>query len=126
MGIPLNTRTMSRIINIKTVKVIKALKENKKTHIAEYEKAKEAYKLEGLEQAAKIIKDFKDGKNELQLNLTEPIDRTEQFDDYIAMFETEIKDEIELETDEFNNYVLDKQGHRASLSNRAYSAKFGL
>jgi hypothetical protein len=69
MGIPLNTRTMSRIINIKTVKVIKALKENKKTHIAEYEKAKEAYKLEGLEQAAKIIKDFKDGKNGLQLNL---------------------------------------------------------
>ena len=126
MGIPLNERTMNRQVNIKTEQVINALKENKEKHIVEYAKAKEAYKLEGLEQLRKIEADLADGQHRLQLNLIEPIDRTDQFDDYILMFESEIKTEIELDTDEFNNYVLDKQGQRASLSNRTYLQKFGL
>lgn len=126
MGTPLNKRAMGRIINIRTEKVINALKENKKKHILEYAKAKEAYKLEGLEQVTKIKEKLADGKNGLRLNLIEPVDRVDQLDDYIAMFEAEIKQEIELETHEFNNYVLDKEGQRASLSNSTYFDKFGL
>ena len=127
MGRPI-TETMSRIINVKTSEVISALKKNKEIHITEYKKARKAYKLEGLEQLEQIKKDLEEGKTGLGLILVEPIDRAEVFDDNILMFEQETKKDIELETEEFKNFYLDK-GHtsrNASTSNSMYFAKFGL
>lgn len=122
------SRAMKRTIKVKTKDVISALKENKQKHIEEYKKAKEAYRLEGLEQLEQIKKDLEDGETQLRLNLVEPIDRTEMFDDFIRMFEMEVENEIEMETEEFKLYVLDKgsQSEDARFSNSIYSAKFGL
>jgi len=127
MGTPL-ARTMHRQIKVKTEEVIAALKANKEKHIVEYVKAKEAYKLEGLEQVEQIKKRLQDGKNGLCLKLVEPIDRVQQFDEFITMFEMEVEKEIELDTEEFKLYVLDKgsSSEHASLSNTAYFSKFGL
>jgi hypothetical protein len=127
MGKPIE-RAMKRTIKVKTKEVISALRENKQKHIQEYKKAKEAYKLEGLEQLEQIKKDLENGKTELHLNLVEPVDRTEMFDDFIRMFEMEVEDEIEMETEEFKLYVLDKgsQSDNARFSNSIYSSKFGL
>jgi len=121
-------RTMHRTIKVKTEEVIAALQKNKERHIVEYAKAKEAYKLEGLEQIEQIKKHLQDGKNGLQLNLVEPVDRAQQFDDFIMMFGMEVEKEIELETDEFKLYVLDKgsSSEHASLSNSTYFAKYGM
>lgn len=128
MGTPMQYRTMHRTIKVKTEKVIAALKTNKEKHIVEYAKAKEAYKLEGLEQIELIKKDLEAGKNNLQLKLVEPIDRAQQFDEFITMFEMEVENEIELETDEFKLYVLDKgsSSEHASLSNSVYFQKYGM
>lgn len=128
MGTPLSRTIMERKIKVKTEKVIAALKENKEKHIVEYKKAKEAYKLEGLTQLEQIKKDLETGKNGLRLNLIEPIDRVEQFDDFITMFEMEVDEEIELGTEEFKLYVLDKgsASEHASFSNTVYFNKYGL
>jgi len=121
-------RIMNRTIKVKTKKVISALKENKEKHIEEYKKAKEAYKLEGLEQLEKIKKDLESGKTGLCLSLVEPVERAEMFDDFIQMFEMEVEEEIELETEEFKLYVLDKgsQSESARFSNTTYVGKFRL
>ena len=122
------SKAMRRTIKVKTKEVINALKSNKEKHIIEYGKAKKAYALEGLDQLKQIEKELLNGKNGLRLNLVEPIDRVAMFDDFITMFEMEVQDEIELETDEFKLYVLDKgsSSEHASLSNTAYFGKFGL
>jgi len=127
MGKPIET-AMDRIIKVKTKEVIVALKKNKEKHIEEYKKAKEAYKLEGLEQLEQIAKDLESGKTGLHLNLIEPIDRTEMFDDFITMFEMEVDDEIQMGTSEFKLYFLDKGSlsDQARFSNSAYSTKFRL
>ena len=122
------SRAMHRTIKVKTAEVIAALIKNKETHLVEYKKAKEAYKLEGLEQLEQIKKDLEAGKNGLKLNLIEPVDRSEMFDEFIQMFKMEVESEIELETEEFKLYVLDKDSssEHAKFSNTFYSSKYGL
>jgi len=127
MGTPIS-RIMQRKIKVKTKEVIAALLQNKENHIVEYAKAKKAYKLEGLSQLEQIKKDLEEGKNGLHLSLVEPIDRVGMFDDFIKMFEMEVESEIELDTEEFKLYILDKGGssEHASMSNTAYFRKYGL
>lgn len=50
------------------------------------------------------------GPIHLVINLPTPVDYTEEYDDAITRFEWHIGDEIELTTQEFKQYVLDKWG----------------
>ena len=118
----------NRTIKINKGALISKLKENKTNHIAEYEKAVKAYKLEVAEQLAKLTKLNEQGELKIQLDLVRPVNNSENYDKIIEMFEWEIEDEVELTQDEFKEYVQDEtyDTREASISNTMYSSKFNM
>lgn len=115
-----------RKINVKTGDIINALKANKIKHLDEFEKAKIAYKKEGLEQAAEIIHKLEAGDTNLKLELIEPVNKSHWYDEKITMFKYEVNEIIELDQLEFEAYVLDLSHEMsiAKFNNTVYSSKY--
>ena len=120
-------RNGQRTIKLEKSKLLATLKEHKEAHIVEYGDAVKAYKLEAIEQLGELLKEANDDKRQLRLDLTEPIDNTDNYDKIIAMFDWEVDDVVELTQNEFNEYVLDENSFTimAQTSNAMYSAKWG-
>jgi hypothetical protein len=116
-------RNGSRTITVNKKNLIEKIKENKKNHIIEYEKAIIAYKKEALKQLKELTKLVEDGATDIKLNLTKPINATENYDNLIMTFEWEVNDEVELTQAEFNECVLDQTyfAQEAKMSNMAYT-----
>lgn len=121
-------KKVNRTIKVKKSELIETLKRHKENHIIEYDKAVKAYKLETLEQLKKLLENAENDKLNLKLNLTEPINNIKNYDKIISMFEWEVEDFVELDQDEFKEYVLDENRftEQAKISNVLYFAKFGL
>ena len=112
----------SRQIKVNKQKLIDKIKENRKKHIEEYDKAVIAYKKEALKQLDKLrIKAVK-GDLVLRLDLVTPVNISEDYSKIIEMFEWEVEDVVELEQNEFVQYVQDETDFAlsAKLSNTAY------
>lgn len=122
ININLMRRTGNRTIKVDKNKLIEKIKENKKAHIEAYEKALVAYKAEALKQLSSLIKRAEEGDTKLSLHLTTPINNADNYDKIVEMFEWEIEDFVELEQQEFNEYVQDETDFalRARASNTAY------
>lgn len=122
ISINLMRRTGNRTIKVDKNKLIEKIKENKKVHIEAYEKALIAYKAEALIQLSLLIKKAEQGDTKLNLHLTTPINNSENYDKIVEMFEWEVEDFVELEQQEFNEYVQDETDFAriAKLSNSAY------
>lgn len=117
-------RTGSRTIKVNKVKLIEQIKLNKENHIKEYEKAIVAYKQEALRQLNEEIKKVREGGSlDAKLNLITPINNSENYDKIIEMFEWEVEDVVELEQQEFNEYVQDETefAQQAKFSNMFYT-----
>lgn len=97
-----------RTVTVKKTELIAKIKENKESHIAEYEKAVEAYKVEAKRQLREQTKKLRNGELDLYLNLVSPVNNSSEYDKIVKMFEWELKDEVELSQGEFNQYVLDE------------------
>ncbi len=112
----------SRMILLTKAKLIARITENEKKHIAAYNQAVKAYKLEALKQLAELTKSAKTGDMSLRLNLTTPVDNRENYAKIREMFEWDNRDEIELGQQEFNEYVLDETEYarHAQMSNSMY------
>lgn len=117
----------SRIIKVVKANLIVQINENKAKHIKEYAQAVINYKLEAAEQLSALQLKNGDGGLNLQLDLTSPIDNSDNYDKIAEMFSWEIDKEIELTQEEFNEYVQDDNHYsrNANVSNSFYSAKFG-
>ena len=115
-------RTGSRTIKVKKVMLIEKIKENKEAHIVAYEKAVIAYKKEALKQLVDLTTKATQGDLDINLDLTTPVNNRKNYDKIIDMFEWEVEDEVELEQQEFNEYVQDETEFaiHASLSNAMY------
>ncbi len=115
-------RTGSRTIKVNKSKLIEKIKENKEAHIKAYAKAVVAYKKEALSQLAEITKKVKSGDMNVHLNLTTPVDNRKNYDKIIDMFAWEVEDVVELEQNEFNEYVQDETefARHALMSNSMY------
>jgi len=113
----------NRKIKIKKSKLIATLKENKKNHIKEYEKALALYKEEAIKQLTKLTADAQEGKTNLHLNLVEPVNNAENYDKVIEMFEWEVEKTVELEQNEFREYVQDETDFamQAKFANMSYT-----
>lgn len=117
----------NRTVNISKQQLINKLKENKATHVKEYEEAVEAFKVEAARQIKEASKSLKDGEfKNVRLNLTLPVNRAEEYDRVIEMFNWETSDQVNLTQDEFNEYVHDDndRARSAKMSNSFYSASF--
>ena len=118
-------RNGNRTIKVNKVKLIEQIKTNKENHIVEYEKAVIAYKEEALKQLNEQIKEVEEGSLKAKLNLVTPVNNAENYDKIIQMFEWEVEDVVELEQNEFNEYVQDETEFavQAKFSNTMYSLK---
>lgn len=116
--------TGSRTIKVNKEKLIAQIKLNKENHIIEYDKAIVAYKEEALKQLKKQIKRVEEGALDAKLELITPIKNAENYDKIIEMFEWEVEEVVELEQNEFNEYVQDETefAMQAKFSNTFYSA----
>lgn len=112
----------NRKINVNKDNLIVKIKENKAKHIEEYEKAVVAYKEEALKQLAKQTKRVEEGALNAQLDLITPVNNEENYDAILAMFRWEENDVVELDQNEFKEYVLDETDFAitAKMSNTAY------
>jgi hypothetical protein len=118
-------RTGSRTISVNKAKLIEQIKKNKENHIVEYDKAVIAYKEEALKQLNEQIKKVEEGSLNAKLNLITPINNAVNYDKIIEMFEWEVNEVVELEQNEFNEYVQDETEFavQAKFSNTMYSLK---
>lgn len=112
----------NRTIRVEKQKLIDKIKENKKNHINEYKQAVIAYKKEALKQLAELIDKVNNGELDISLNLITPVDSSDNYDKILEMFEWEVEDQVDLEQNEFIEYVQDETdfARQAKLSNTAY------
>lgn len=112
----------NRQILIKKEKLIEQIKKNKEAHIKAYAKAVTAYKKEALKQLAEQTKLAKEGKLKIHLNLISPVSLSEHYDDLVEMFEVDVREEVELTQQEYNEYYKDKTEvtRHALMSNQMY------
>lgn len=101
-------RNGNRTIKVKKSDLIAKIKENKKNHVVEYKQAVIAYKKEAMKQLKDLTERAKSGEMNLQLKLVTPVDSSENYDKILSMFEWEVEDIVELDQQEFNEYVNDE------------------
>ena len=99
-----NTRT----IKLKKSRLIDKIKQNKKNHIELYNKAVIAYKKEALKQIEHITELINKGEVGVKLDLVTPVNKEEEYDKIIEMFDWEVEEVIELNQNEFREYVQDE------------------
>lgn len=111
----------------RTIKILKAdlitkIKENKKNHIKEYEKAVVAYREEALRQLRTQLERVEEGAVDAKLDLMTPVNNSDNYDKILEMFEWEVQEVVELEQDEFQEYVQDTTDFAvtARMSNMMY------
>lgn len=124
--------------------ILEKMRTNRETHATEYAEALKGYYLEVAEQAKEVAKkarevakfaegeaDKDDPENieESRWNISaiKPEDHTGDYDRVIAMLEMTKSSKIELDEQEFAQYVLDKWAWKQHFetTNNFYSAKFG-
>jgi enoyl reductase-like protein len=112
----------NRTIKVNKQQLIDKIKENKAAHIEAYNKAVIAYKEEALKQLTELTTKANNGDLQLRLNLTTPINNSENYDKIVEMFTWEVEETVELEQKEFTEYVQDETDFAimAKLSNTAY------
>ena len=113
----------NRTIQVKKTDLIVKIKENKENHSKEYAKAVVAYKKEAIRQLRvqrQRVQD--DGALDAKLDLITPVDNSDNYDKILEMFEWEVKEVVELEQSEFQEYVQDTTDFAvtARLSNMMY------
>jgi hypothetical protein len=103
--------------------LIAKIKENKEAHLKEYAEAVEAYRKEAAKQLKQATKELKGGSLKIKLNLVTPVNRADEYDKVIEMFNWEVEETIELSQREFNEYVHDdnESSRAARLMNSTYS-----
>lgn len=98
----------NRSIKVNKNRLIEQIKENKLKHIESYNKAVIAYKEEALRQINSLKIKAENGELRLSLNLVSPVNNADDYDKIIQMFEWEVEDIVELEQQEFIQYVQDE------------------
>jgi hypothetical protein len=112
----------NREVQIEKSKLIAKIKENRDSHQKDWEEAVEAYRKEATKQLRELGKKLKDGKTDLQLNLVTPVNRVEDYNKVIEMFEWDVNEVVSLTQREFNEYVHDEtqSAVHARMMNASY------
>ena len=115
---------------MKTVKINKAdlldaIKFNRKKHQNEVLEAIKAYKQKALNEYQEAIKLLQDTNKVSRINLQEPVDKRDDYDRVIKMLEMSADAVIELDSHEFDQYVMDnwEWKNHAIFANSTYISK---
>lgn len=100
------------------VDLLRRIEDNRATHAAEYEKAMEGYYIEVEEQFIELVKDAKEArkraaaKEEFDANFyihaVQPTNHLDDYDRVIDMLKLTQDEEIELDEQQFGQYVRDE------------------
>lgn len=113
-------------VKVKKSELLAKLRHNRSEHREIFEEASEAFRQEVIRVLDERLADAKSGKRiRLRIDLTQPMDQTNEYDQAIAMCEMSVDDVIELSYENFRNYVLDRWHWRDQFiaANATYSAK---
>lgn len=103
-----------RSVTVKKVELLGIMSENREEHRAIFLKAQEGYREDMIAELELRLKEARDGKViRRMIALPEPSDHTSDYDRVIAMLTMSVDDEIELDDDQFECFVLDKWGWSA-------------
>jgi len=104
-------------ITVNKANLIETLILNRDEHRAIFEKATTAYRAKVIEALDRALADAKAGGDlRTYINLPVPEDHTDEFDTAIAMLEWDTADTVELTRGEFQQYVENQWGWRASFA----------
>lgn len=110
------------IVTVKKDRLLTALQENRETHVDIFDKAQVAYRAAMIEELERGLAEAKAGKKiKRAFNLPLPEEHTDDFDTAIEMIDWEVGDEVELEHQEFEQYVLNKWRWAASFAGNTQS-----
>lgn len=114
-----------RTITVNKDKLLKILKTNRANHRDVYEEAFEGYRQECIRILEQNLSNLRSGKKVIvQFYEQAPQDHTDDYDRVIRMLEMEISDTVELDQQQFVNYVDDEWNWKQSwtVSNAKYAA----
>lgn len=112
-------------IKVKKDDLLVKLKANREAHKAQFEEAAEGYRVKVIDVLTERLEDARRGKlPQLIFNLPMPINQTAQYDRVIGMLQMTVEDVIELEEQDYQQYVLDQWGWSAATTatNTMYTA----
>jgi len=89
-------------------KLMEIIQENRDKHRSVFLEAIDGYRLEAIKRLERMIEKIKKGKTiDQYLRLPVPTDNTNDYDRVLKMMELDTRDEINLNEEEFAQYVLD-------------------
>lgn len=101
------------------------VQKNRDEHRKLFEEAWEGFRTKAISNLESRIDQIKDGGTiELYIDLIQPEDHTEDYDRVLSMLEYEVDEEVELQANEFAQYVQDDWGWKHTF-NSAYTATTG-
>ena len=109
---------MSFSMNFSTEKLVKILKENRETHAKTAAEMKEDHKVALKSILEQKIKDLEAGKKvSHKINLAEPMDYINKYDQVIKMLELTEDTNIQLTEYQFQQYVMDEWPEKETFRN---------
>lgn len=115
-------------VKVKREKLLEVVRKNRKAHRDLFLKAQEGYRKDMIAELDQMLQDAKDGKQiRRAVMMPEPQDHTADYDRVITMLEMSVDKEIELDSEAFDNYVMDNWAWRAHAmaTNTMYASKAG-
>lgn len=113
-------------VKVKRDELLMKVKTNREEHRNLFLKAQEGYRKQVIKELDQMLADARDGKPiRRSVNLAEPMDHTQDYDRVIAMLEMSVDLEIEIDSVEFDQYVLDNWDWKqlAMMTNLKYAGK---
>jgi len=111
-------------VRIVTKKLLDVLKTNRGQHRATFEKALEGYRKQAVAELESMLQEARAGKRiRRAVELVEPIDQTEEYDQVIGMLEMCVDETVTLSQKQYKSYVLDQWDWAAhvGLTNARYT-----
>lgn len=104
-------------VTVKRDELLERVTENRNNHRAIFEEAQIKYREFVIKELDSMLDDAKAGRKVRRaVSLPEPEDHTRDYDRVITMLQMSVNDEVELLSQEFENYVMDNWGWNASFT----------
>ncbi len=90
--------------------ILEILRKNRETHIKNAEEAQEIYQKQVVKHLQEQIERVSNGDPLVPFAKQAPRTFEKEYNKFIRMFELQVGDEVELTTEEFNQFVMDEWG----------------
>lgn len=103
-------------VEVDREQLLKAMRQNRSKHNEEYREARKGFETRYIAKVEEMLRDARSGKDfEQHVNLPEPEDHTEDYDQAIRMFEMSVHPTVTLTEKQFSQYVMDTWGWQRSF-----------